>query len=434
MQADPKMEQRVLYIVYWGALEPLGRSLVLPAVCELAGLGATLTLVTFEKPADLADQSETRTLRTLMWSKGIKWVPLGYHKQPKLPATAFDVFSGLARAVILGLRSRPDIVHARTFVGGLIGAAVAFVLRAKFVYHNEGFYPDEQVDAGVWKAGSAPHRLSLSLERRMYAGADGVIALSERAKAAIERIPAVKQKATPVIAVPSCVDLDHFSPASPRRAWTGKSIRFIYIGSVGGRYLLDKIGRFTAIASQMMESVSLRVLTRAEPDLVARMVDSGGLPRESWSLDCVSRNEMPGELAHRDVGLFFLSTGLSEHGCSPTKIGEYWAMGLPVISTPNVSDSDEIIRRERVGVIVNDHSDESYRKAVSELISLLRDPETSGRCRRAAERHYSLKPACRRQALLYNRLCLPAPTADAYSPEVAAGLVDLHTQAPGESK
>ena len=109
-------------------------------------------------------------------------------------------------------------------------------------------------------------------------------------------------------------------------------------------------------------------------------------------------------------------------------------MGLPVISTPNVSDSDEIIRGERVGVIVTDHSDESYRKAVSELILLLQDPETPARCRRAAETHYSLDPACSRQALLYNRLCLPPLTSDAYASEAAAGLTDLQTRAPGESK
>ena len=44
---------QVLYIVYWGALEPLGRALVVPSVSRLAELGARMTLVTFEKPAEL---------------------------------------------------------------------------------------------------------------------------------------------------------------------------------------------------------------------------------------------------------------------------------------------------------------------------------------------------------------------------------------------
>jgi glycosyltransferase involved in cell wall biosynthesis len=113
---------------------------------------------------------------------------------------------------------------------------------------------------------------------------------------------------------------------------------------------------------------------------------------------------MPNELALQDVGLFFLSQGISEHGCSPTKVGEYWAAGLPVVTTPNVSDTDLIVRKERVGVVVNEHSDVEYRRAAKELRELLSDCELSARCRRAAREHYDLEPACRRQIDLYREI------------------------------
>jgi glycosyltransferase involved in cell wall biosynthesis len=113
---------------------------------------------------------------------------------------------------------------------------------------------------------------------------------------------------------------------------------------------------------------------------------------------------MPAELRRHDVGLFFLARGTSEHGCSPTKIGEYWACGLPVVTTPNVSDTDEIILRERVGVVVRDHSEPEYRRAIAELRALLADPDLSRRCRAAAEKHYALRPAVERQLALYRDL------------------------------
>src|SRR5262249_47333261 len=83
-------EVRVLYIVYWGALEPLGQALVLPAVKRLSELGARITLVTFEKPADAADAGEVARVREQLVATGVRWRPLTYHKRPKLPATAFD--------------------------------------------------------------------------------------------------------------------------------------------------------------------------------------------------------------------------------------------------------------------------------------------------------------------------------------------------------
>jgi len=399
-----RSKPRILYLVYWGAAEPLGQSLVLPAVKRLAGLGVDLSLVTFEKPRDLESEKFIGDIRDSLDQIGVQWIPLRYHKRPKVPATVFDLAQGCARSIVSGLRMSPDIIHARTFIGGLMGLVLAPLLGAKLVYHNEGFYPDEQVDGGLWRVGSAPHRIAGYLEQRMYARADGIIAMSHRAKAVIESFPAVHRRGTPVIVVPSCVDLDHFRDSQPGPRAGHNGLRLVYIGSVGGRYILDRIGRFTAVASQMLDDVKLRVLTRADPALVDSMLDSSGLNKSSWSLDAVSRERMPAELATQDAGLFFLARGLSEHGCSPTKVGEYWAMGLPVLTTPNVSDTDAIIRRERVGVIVNNHTDAEYRRAIDELQPLLQDPHLASRCRRAAESHYALTPACERQVSLYHRV------------------------------
>jgi hypothetical protein len=77
---------------------------------------------------------------------------------------------------------------------------------------------------------------------------------------------------------------------------------------------------------------------------------------------------------------------------------------LPVVTTPNVSDTDEIILRERVGVVVRDHSEAEYRRAVAELRLLLADPDLSRRCRAAAEKHYALRPAVERQLGLYREI------------------------------
>jgi glycosyltransferase involved in cell wall biosynthesis len=323
----------------------------------------------------------------------------------------FDLAQGCARSIAARLRLKPDIIHARTFLGGLMGLVLAPLLGARLIYHNEGFYPDEQVDAGVWGAESFPHRLARELERKIYCRADGIIAMSNRAKLVIESIPAVRRKGTPVILVPSCVDLSHFDGTRTLKQVPRDGLRLVYIGSVGGRYILDRIGRFTAIASEIVNGVHLKVLTRAEPALVVSMLESGGLESTGWSLDSITHDRMPGELAGQDAGLFFLARGLSEHGCSPTKIGEYWAMGLPVVTTPNVSDTDAIIRRDRVGVIVREHSDGEYRRAVGELQLLLDDRSLASRCRKAAERHYALAPACERQVDLYNRVIRGRPNA-----------------------
>lgn len=408
---------RVLYIAYWGAAEPLGQSLILPAVLRLAASGVEMTLVTFEKPADFARRDEIEQLRRRLAAEGIHWIPLRYHKRPKVPATAFDIAHGVARGLLVRLRSRPDIIHARTYIGGIVGQLLAPVLRARLIYHNEGFYPDEQVDGGVWAAGSTPYLAAKRIELAMYGRADGLIVLSRRARRDVETLPAVVKRGTPIVVVPSCVDLEAFRVENPPLAPNGR-VSLSYIGSIGGRYIFDHVARFVAAAARELRGVDLQVLTRTEPEWVDAMLRKAGVPDGSWSVDYVQHCEVPQALRGRQAGLFFLTQGTSEHGCSPTKIGEYWALGMPVVTTPNVSDTDEIVVRERVGVIVRDHNEEEYRRAAAELLDLLRDPELANRCRHAAETHYALAPSCDRQVELYMRLT----GIELTRPAAAAGL------------
>jgi hypothetical protein len=51
-----RMKAEVLYITYDGVLEPLGESQVVSYLERLAS-DVSLTLLSFEKPVDLADQS-----------------------------------------------------------------------------------------------------------------------------------------------------------------------------------------------------------------------------------------------------------------------------------------------------------------------------------------------------------------------------------------
>lgn len=393
---------RVLYVAYWGAAEPLGQSLILPAIEKLSERGARLALVTFEKPDDLERTDVIDRLKERLAQRGVAWRRLRYHKWPRVPATALDMVNGWFHGVAEGRRLHADIVHGRTFIGGLIGWAIATTLRVPFVYHAEGFYPDEMVDGGFWPRDSLLHRAAGRLDRLLFGSATGIVVLSTRAARVLEALPSVRIRRTPVIVVPSCVDLQRFTwdgnPRPPRQP-----LRFVYVGSIGGRYELDRIGRFLAVLHEWTP-VRLRVLSREPVEIVAKFLRAGGLDDSLWDLAFVPHSDVPAALARNDVGLHFLRRGLSEHGGSPTKIGEYWACGLPVVCSASVSDTDELVARFRSGVIVPEHTDRAYREAGAHLLQLLGDPGLPARCRAAAEAHYDLNPACDRQMSLYARV------------------------------
>lgn len=396
---------RVLYVTYWGALEQLGQSLIVPAVKKLSQMGAEITLVTFEKPSDLARFDEMNRVREMLTADKIEWIPLQYHKSPKIPATVFDIVQGIARGVQNRVRKRFDIVHARTYIGGLIGLSLAPLIGAKFIYHNEGFYPDEQVDGGVWVKDSHVHRVAKRLENLMYSRSDGIIALSFRAKAIIENLPETSSKKTPVIVVPSCVDLEHFKlPEENQTAIKNNSITFVYVGNFDERYAIENIGRFMLVAKREMLNAKLQIYSKAESSLINKRLCNGGLSKRDWQVESVTYNEMPKRIAKCDVGIHFLRKGISEHSGSPTKIGEYWSVGLPIVITSNMGDIDFIAKNDKVGVIIDEHTEDSYVKAIKELKELLKDNTLKQKCRIAAAEHYALIPACEKQFALYKQL------------------------------
>src|SRR5687768_6463754 len=188
----------VLYLAYWGAAEPLGQSLILPAIARLSRMGVRFTLVTFEKPGHLAQGEVVARIRSGFEAAGVRWTALRYHKRPNLPAKMFDIVQGTTRAVLAGITDTVDLVHARTFMAGPMGLLAARLLRVPFVYHNEGFYPDEQVDGGVWKKDSPIHRLARRIEGTLYDRAAGLVVLSKRARQIVSARPAVARGQTPL--------------------------------------------------------------------------------------------------------------------------------------------------------------------------------------------------------------------------------------------
>ena len=167
---------------------------------------------------------------------------------------------------------------------------------------------------------------------------------------------------------------------------------------------LAHVDEVTRGQGKVIPSSKLQVITAADPAVVRAALSGSELPEDAWDSKFVPYDRLPDELGVHNAGFCFHSHGLSAAGGSSTKVGEYWAMGIPVIATPGLGDVDEIIARERVGVVVRDHSDQAYRAGLDELRGLLEDAELPDRCRAAAERHYGLDQACRRQVAVYEEL------------------------------
>ena len=68
-----------------------------------------------------------------------------------------------------------------------------------------------------------------------------------------------------------------------------------------------------------------------------------GAPRAALRVATVAREEVPGFIAAADLSVIFIRADLSKLGCSPTKLGETLACGIPVLANAGVGDLDDLL-------------------------------------------------------------------------------------------
>jgi glycosyltransferase involved in cell wall biosynthesis len=97
---------------------------------------------------------------------------------------------------------------------------------------------------------------------------------------------------------------------------------------------------------------------------------------------------------------------------SPTKLGEFLAVGIPVITNGGVGDVARIVEDTRAGILVSEFSPAGYGSAVAEIDRLLGLERP--RIRERARQVYDIDLAIASFAALYERMlgdpieeCLP---------------------------
>lgn len=122
------------------------------------------------------------------------------------------------------------------------------------------------------------------------------------------------------------------------------------------------------------------------------------------SLESSTYDQLPFLLHRFRFGLYFIRPSYSKTSSCPTKLAEFLAMGMPVVTNRGIGDCDEWIEKERLGVLVDGFTADAYLKASGEIEALLKDPDISERCVRFAREHLSLEVALRRYESIYRGL------------------------------
>jgi glycosyltransferase involved in cell wall biosynthesis len=375
-----------LYICYLGLADPLVRTQVVAYLAGLADRGHRIHLLTFETELSRARRRE---LRAEMAALGIRWHGLRYHKRPSLPATIYDTFAGAMVASWLVLRHRLALLHARSHVPLAMALLARPFTRRRVLFDIRGLLAEEYADAGRWQRDGSAYRITEWIQGRGLRRAEGFVVLTE----AVRRKLWGEAAPSNVEVIPCCADFARLSPA-------GIDVRgalelderpvMIYVGKLTGVYMDREMAQFFAAARRLAPDLVFLVVTQSRPESILDELHRVGVPEDAYRITTAAPQHVGDHLAVASFAICFCHPKPSLIAASPTKVGEYLAAGLPVVSGPGVGDTDAILRDERTGVIVEEFDDAAYERAARELLELGADAAARERCRQVAERRFSL--------------------------------------------
>lgn len=394
------MKTRILYISYDGMLEPLGQSQVL-AYLERLTTTADISLISFEKPEDWANGDARAALTRRIAAAGIRWTPLRYHRTPSAPATAYDIAAGTAAAIAIALRRRIGIVHARSYVAGLMALGVKRATGAKLLFDMRGFWADERVDAGLWPAGGRLYKSAKRLERNLLLAADHVVTLTNASVREMARFPYLAGRVPPMTVISTCTDLGRFRPDGPA---SSRPFVLGHVGAVGTWYLFDELLATFKLLTEFEPDARLAIVNRGEHEFIDARLRAMAVDRDRVTLGSADHRDVPAAMRAFSAGSAIIKPVYSKIASAPTKLGEYLGCGIPCLGNVGVGDMEALLEGERVGVALPGFTRDELAAGVHRLVALTRQEGVADRCIRAARAHFSLDDGAESYRAIYETL------------------------------
>lgn len=393
---------KILYITRNGMLEPLGQSQVLSYLRGLSG-NYQLSLISFEKPEDLDNQSAVARVAEDCRQHSIRWLPQRFYHRPKIIAPGWSMLVFLVLCLREVWAGRVDFIHARSYLPAAVALLVHKLTGTPFIFDMRALWPEELITAGRLTRGSLMHKALAWIERACLKNAAAVVSLTHSAVDYLQQQYPQELKAQKLVVIPTCADLRRFVPGEAANA-AGPESGPVYscVGTVlSGWFHLDWLAAFFHTVAAQDPQARFEIITRDDATLVRQQLGGDAKFQARVRVFGLPSEEVHHAVQKHDVSAMFFTQGVSKLGSSPTRMGEILGCGLPVVANSGVGDVARIIERYRVGVLVNEGTPATMARALSQLKELKRDPQLPVRCRQAAEEVFSLESGTQAYSELY---------------------------------
>ncbi len=362
--------RHILVITYWSFDDALVQAYTLPylrLIREVSPQGSTIHLVTLEKRA----APGVREVEPGLLVHAFRYVPFG--------ARAFGMIADVLWSCLKLIRGHAiDTIHAWCTPAGMLGHFLSLLTGRPLIIDSYEPHAEAMVENGTWSRQGLAFRLLFWSERAQSRRARVLIAAAEGMKDYAARKYGVVNG--PIHVKPACVDLGRFSfsdrkdPVLLKELGLEGKLVGVYAGKFGGIYLDQEVFALIRVAREHWgERFHMLLLTSHTPAELSVYMEREGLPQGMFTVRFVPHAEVPRYMGLGDLAITPVRSVPTKRYCTPIKDGEYWALGLPVIITPDISDDSRIIAERGIGAVLTGLDDAHYKVALTRIDHLLQE-------------------------------------------------------------
>lgn len=357
-------KKNILIITYWDYNDALIQAYTLPYVKIISKnlpKGSIVYLVTLDKvKAGNPDLSE--------WN--IKNVSIKY--QPFGLKGIWMWLNTILKLFLLIRDKKVEMIHTWCTPAGAMGYVLSKITKKPLILDSYEPHAEAMVENGNWKKNSFAFKLLFFLEKLQTKRAKYIISTTNGMISYAEE--KYHYSGTNFFVKPACVDLNFFSENKIKNKELIKKFHLenkivcVYAGKFGGIYLGREVFDFFKIAEEYWgEKFIALILSSHSNSEIEQFRIQSNIKETSILHLFVNHAEIPEYIGLGDFAITPVKPIPTKKYCTPIKDGEYWALGLPVIITKDISDDSSIIEKYHIGSVLEKLDHASYLHAITEV-------------------------------------------------------------------
>lgn len=393
--------KNILILTYWSYNDALIQTYTLPYVKLIADTltnDSKLFLLTLDK-------GQVPQFETIPKIKNIslRYKPVGITAMLMWIKTIFKL-------LVLIRKEKITTIHAWCTPAGMIGYILSLLSGKELIIDSFEPHAETMVENGEWKENGFAFKLLFKFEKLQAHRAKHLIAISNKMKdyAAIK----YNLHKENYFIKPACVNLELFSeknrknPVLLKKLGLENKIVCVYAGKFGGIYLEKEAFDFLKAAEDYWgTNFKALLLTSNTEEEIEKYRSNSDLKKDTIVRLFVPHSEISNYIGLGDFAFTPVKPIETKRYCSPIKDGEYWALGLPIVITKNISDDSDIIATNQIGSVLAELNKASYIASIQEIDNLLKSHsshELYSKIRPIAEKYRNFTIARQIYNTIYN--------------------------------